>query len=383
MAAKLSGREVIERARLVPITDLLAEMGVELRQVSGGLRSRTCPFCGEGSKSSVRFAVDAKKNLFFCHVCEAGGDGIKLFELAYGLKPLEAAKRVLKLDDEGMPKRTIIKESEYARLRRKEEEKEAASQAMKARIFTQLFFGFIHRMKKSDIEGSLAYMEKERKIPLEVLRQAWARRLIGFLPDDSRRTEDWLRRTFSVNDLILAGLLKQGSKRIGITFRHIVTPYFADNRTIPSMEFRYAESNPTFGAKSIRYGTTPNPWIWEGGGSTIIVTEGIIDALSLRAFGFAGTIVCTPGISQWQNEWDHYVEGKHVIVIFDNDAEPLKNKDGSIRLDEDGSPMYPGPSAAKRLVRHFEENTKCLTARMLLPKKKGEDINDILRRVKL
>lgn len=379
--ARLSGRELFERARLVPITDLLAELGVELRRVAGGYRSRMCPFCGEGSRSSVRFAVDVENNLFFCHVCQTGGDGIKLFELAYGLTPLEAAKKVLKMDDDGTPSRNIVK-LERARLRKEAEKQKAATQAMKTRIFTRLL-KFIYQMKKSDIEGSLAYMTNERKIPLEVIREAWKMRLIGFLPDDVRRTEAWLRQQFKAEELIQAGLLKEGSKRIGIAFRKIVTPYYAEDRTVPSMEFRYAESKHVFGPKSIRHGTAPKPWIWEGSGYTAVITEGIMDALSLRAFGFKGTVVCTPGISQWQNEWDEIVAGRHVIVIFDNDAEPLKNKDGSILLDEDGSPVYPGPSAARRLVRRFERDTACLSAKMLLPKRKGEDINDILRRMKL
>ncbi len=377
-----SARELIELASQEPIADLLArEFNIPLKKVGSKLRSRECPHCGAGGADSVRLNVDPAKNLYFCHVCETGGDPIFLFREAYDLNAVEAAKRILGEDDESPAdmerRRKRIRELEEQR--RKMQQAEAESNAVKARIFTRLV-EWAGTLTGDDFKRSISYLENERAISRKVLRVAWARRLLVFLPDEPGRTDAFLRSEFSTEDLLKSGILKEEGRKMGVCYRQVVTPYRGDDGRVYSAEFRYPERNPEFGAKSIRYGRAPNPWLWPGKGNMTVICEGIIDALSLRTLAFAGTIICVPGISQWRDDWNELVTGQHVRVMFDNDEEPLKDRDGNPRLDEQGNPIYPGPAAAKRLVERLKDGSRCLTAQALIPKRKGEDINDILRR---
>jgi hypothetical protein len=64
----------VERARAVPITDVLARFGIRTRRAGRQLVGR-CPLHKERTPS---FSVDPKRGLWYCHGCNKGGDGIAL-----------------------------------------------------------------------------------------------------------------------------------------------------------------------------------------------------------------------------------------------------------------------------------------------------------------
>jgi hypothetical protein len=65
-------RELIERARAVPIDEEVARRGIKLR---GGIdRCGPCPECG----GTDRFSINIKKQCFFCRGCQVGGDVITM-----------------------------------------------------------------------------------------------------------------------------------------------------------------------------------------------------------------------------------------------------------------------------------------------------------------
>ena len=67
----------IVAARLVPIADVLAAHGIQLRRIGDELVG-PCPACRDGLD---RFGANLKKNVFNCRKCNAAGDAIALEQL--------------------------------------------------------------------------------------------------------------------------------------------------------------------------------------------------------------------------------------------------------------------------------------------------------------
>ena len=70
----------IERARAVPIEDMISARGIKLRR-SGAELIGPCPRCG----GTDRFAINIRKQLFNCRECEEGGDVIKFVQFLDGV----------------------------------------------------------------------------------------------------------------------------------------------------------------------------------------------------------------------------------------------------------------------------------------------------------
>ena len=80
---------LIERARAVPIEQIIEQRGIRLR----GKVERTgpCPVCNDGHD---RFGINVQKQLFNCRVCGAGGDVIALAQFLDGCSFAEAVERL-------------------------------------------------------------------------------------------------------------------------------------------------------------------------------------------------------------------------------------------------------------------------------------------------
>jgi DNA primase len=75
----------IERARAVPIEDMISARGIKLRR-SGAELVGPCPRCG----GTDRFAINIRKQVFNCRECEEGGDIIKFVQFLDGVDFREA-----------------------------------------------------------------------------------------------------------------------------------------------------------------------------------------------------------------------------------------------------------------------------------------------------
>jgi hypothetical protein len=75
------GASIIAIARAVPIINEIHRRGLVLRRVGAELVGG-CPVCGDGGKGhcSNRFSVHARKGVWLCRQCRAGGDVIDLVQ---------------------------------------------------------------------------------------------------------------------------------------------------------------------------------------------------------------------------------------------------------------------------------------------------------------
>jgi len=80
-----------EQARLVRIEDEAARRGFPLKRRQGRELVGPCPICRDGDD---RFSVNVKNQLWHCRRCDAGGDVIKLVEMADRLGFREAVEKL-------------------------------------------------------------------------------------------------------------------------------------------------------------------------------------------------------------------------------------------------------------------------------------------------
>jgi hypothetical protein len=103
----------LDQAKLIPILEVAAQLGVGGLQRAGVEHVGPCPVCG----GNDRFAINPRRGVFNCRSCNAGGDGIALVQFveACGFRD---ALRILAGDAEAAPDQERIK-----RLREKAEAK--------------------------------------------------------------------------------------------------------------------------------------------------------------------------------------------------------------------------------------------------------------------
>ena len=74
----------VERARVVPITEVLTSLGVRARRVSPTCLIARCPL-GTHRDRTPSFTANPSKGVWYCHGCHEGGDGIALVERVRGV----------------------------------------------------------------------------------------------------------------------------------------------------------------------------------------------------------------------------------------------------------------------------------------------------------
>jgi phage/plasmid primase-like uncharacterized protein len=101
--------EMIERARGVPIMDVVAASGIKLGRAGRELVG-ACPVCG----GTDRFSIHPTKNAFNCRVCKAGGhDAIALAMHLYGID-FRAAVEILTGAPPGYDRRRPVRQARQA-----------------------------------------------------------------------------------------------------------------------------------------------------------------------------------------------------------------------------------------------------------------------------
>ena len=80
----------VDAARAVPLTDVFERYGIALTRRGPSAVAR-CPFHDDRRPS---LGVDIRKNVWFCQVCQIGGDGIRLVERLKGVGFAEAVQEL-------------------------------------------------------------------------------------------------------------------------------------------------------------------------------------------------------------------------------------------------------------------------------------------------
>jgi|GEM_PF-5359519 len=312
----------------------LYESKFEVTRSNNRYRSRSCPNsqCGDGSQGSVRVDIDPSKNMYHCFNCGDGGLPLQFLVASGEYKNVvEAARAILnndaiKISQDDLEERKLAEKNRLAN--------EQKTNQKRTYALTQIIETATH-INASEYQKCLDYLQS-RNITLEILREAYKRKLIAFLPDEPKKANQLILK-LGKQILIDAELLKKNSNFSGLAFRPILTPYFTKNGQVGSCEFRLTHKKNESDLKSMRYGKEKvKPWLWQSEENNLLaIVEGIIDALSLIHLGWKGSVICVPGIRNWQKHWAESCKGKHVYLMFDNDGENKQSIDGmaSIELD--------------------------------------------------
>lgn len=308
----------IDVARGLSLTAFLErQLGVKGHKSGISMRFSYCPACGENGHSPHKLHIQADDNHWFCHRCGERGSLIDAAMSLWGCD-FKTALEKLVAGQSGAVKRIPIDQAKIdeAKQKRNEKLKEA--------------LGIIHPLTKQfqDDFNCLKYLTDVRKLPIEVIREAQNRNMLGFLPSDSRKAERLLLSEVGENLLHESGMWTVGKKRPMICYRPLV--FFLPGFT--SAEFRIiGEPKSKEQPKSIRLGTDSKyPYVWRSkSGSKAAVVEGFIDTLSTVALGFKGHVIGLPGCRNWNPEWFVNIHDKlqvsEYIRVFDNDTSSEKN----------------------------------------------------------
>lgn len=294
------------------MSDLLSIFShLPLRKVGSSWRSHVCPSCGEGDRSNPRLAVNRQGSAWYCFSCGAGGG---LVDAVMAIHRVDHDQAVRMLREGGFFPETASAPVTSTQAQTWAEE--TSPEAVKT---------VIAAIRQAKVRGGprvMEYLTKTRGIPHEVLREAWEAGLLRFLPEDWREAANFLRGAVGEKILREGGFLRPEKKVPGIAFRPIVfladTGEFAEFRRVP---------DGTNMPKAIRFGSGPGAFVLPAVGDLdmrLALTEGAIDALSLRALGFQGTIYGVPGTSnvvpaRLIPDW-----AEKVITAFDNDEAGVK-----------------------------------------------------------
>ena len=294
---------IFEAAKRFDIASIWCKLGLDQpKKVGGSFVSYECPECGIRDKSKGhRTSINDAEGVYFCHSCGTGGDVIALVATARGESPLEAAEWITNRSAKEFDNQP---HTNTASKPRKVEVKKTERRKVKG----------LTMLAKEASKGldpvAIDYL-KGRGLPESLIKKLWGKMIVG----TSMLSDNFLQ---TIAKLIAVDT--QDPKSITNTFkwlrnRPIVFLYRSETGVVTSAEFRRLEGG--YGEKSIRTGIAEAPWLVKGNDELMIV-EGVIDALSMKALGYSQTIMAIPGAQNWRNDW---LKGyKTAFVALDNDA---------------------------------------------------------------
>ena len=87
--------KTIETVRNLDIEEVLKSWGLEFRR-RGSTMFASCPFHSEKTPS---FSITPGRNLWYCHSCHRGGDGIRFYMEREGMDFLQAVEAIAKANN--------------------------------------------------------------------------------------------------------------------------------------------------------------------------------------------------------------------------------------------------------------------------------------------
>lgn len=323
------------------------EMKVEGKPSGDTIRYSTCFNCGS-QKNTVKFAVLKGDSHFKCHRCGLHGDILEAAMHMWGMSNWECALILSGHSNEKpapkVAQRTVRSQDEI------DQEDAVKATALRDALIK------IHKVTESfkDDEACLDYLVIERGLPIELVREAQRRKMLGFLPTDPKMARKVVLEAVGQEQLLASGLWKEGKKSSAIFFRPLV--FFMPGAY--SAEFRILGQPQEDNPKSIRYGVAKYPYVWRAAQPSKkgVVVEGFIDMLSAVALGYQGHVVGTPGCNNWDidqiKEVGSMLNIVQWVVAFDNDNEELDDEQSLAS----GVLKNPGQTWADRLQKALNEH---------------------------
>ena len=317
--------KTIEAVRNLDIEDVLKSAGLEFRR-RGSTMFAHCPFHSENTPS---FSISPGRNLWFCHSCHRGGDGIKFYMERDGLDFLQAVEAIAKANNLHI---------EYTKEEQTDEQKEAAKlkESVLAAVATvhKFFFDQL-RVELSD----------EARAAREYAYSRWPEDFcstcgIGLAPKDGKLLMEYCKSKAITEDLLVqSGIYKRDEKsgRIYTLFRNrLVIPIRDRFGRVIAFTARYLGDDKA--DKVGKYVNSCNSSVFTKGESVFgidrasrcrdalyyNIVEGAPDVLRLQSIGLENT-VATLGTAWSGAQFD--ILKKHIqSLCFIPDSDPPKDE---------------------------------------------------------
>ena len=317
--------KTIEAVRNLDIEDVLKSAGLEFRR-RGSTMFAYCPFHSENTPS---FSITPGRNLWYCHSCHRGGDGIKFYMEREGMDFLQAVESIAKANNLHI---------EYTKEEQTDEQREAAKlkESVLAAVATvhKFFFDQL-RVEMSD----------EARAAREYAYSRWPEDFcstcgIGLAPKDSKPLIEYCKSKAITEDLLLqSGIYRKDEKsgRIYTLFRNrLVIPIRDRFGRVIAFTARYLGDDKADNVG--KYVNSSNSSVFTKGESVFgidrasrcrdalyyNIVEGAPDVLRLQSIGLENTIA-TLGTAWSGAQFD--ILKKHIqSLCFIPDSDPPKDE---------------------------------------------------------
>jgi DNA primase catalytic core len=314
-------KKVIEQAKRCDLVALVQAKGIQLKK-NGKSHMGLCPFHADKNPS---LSINAQKNLWQCFGCGAAGDAIRFVELFDQVDFKEAVARLSVNGDRLSVAKTKAKEP-----------KPEALTVKQRKLLARVVGHYQHALGSKDTKG-LDYLQKQRGITdtqsLKDFGAGYANgTLLEILPQDPQ----------VIDQLKTIGILnKKGNE---VFYNCVVFPLYNAKGSIVNLYGRNIsdEAGTThLYLPGPRSGLVNRQAVKRS--QTIILTESIIDALTLYDQGFKNVIPIY-GVNGLVDEHLSLLHRKikAAYLVFDSDEPGKRAVDAvSLRLKEKGITPYP------------------------------------------
>lgn len=317
--------KTIEAVRNLDIEDVLKSWGLEFRR-RGSTMFASCPFHSEKTPS---FSITPGRNLWYCHSCHRGGDGIRFYMEREGMDFLQAVEAIAKANNLHI---------EYTREEQTDEQREAAK--LKESVLAAV--AMVHKFFFDQLRVELS---NEARAAREYAYSRWPEDFcstcgIGLAPKDSKLLMEYCKSKAITEDLLVqSGIYKQDEKsgRIYTLFRNrLVIPIRDRFGRVIAFTARYLGDDKA--DKVGKYVNSCNSSVFTKGESVFgidrasrcrdalyyNIVEGAPDVLRLQSIGLDNT-VATLGTAWSGAQFD--ILKKHIqSLCFIPDSDPPKDE---------------------------------------------------------
>lgn len=317
--------KTIETVRNLDIEEVLKSWGLEFRR-RGSTMFASCPFHSEKTPS---FSITPGRNLWFCHSCHRGGDGIRFYMEREGMDFLQAVEAIAKANNLHI---------EYTREEQTDEQREAAK--LKESVLAAV--ALVHKFFFDQLRVELS---DEARAAREYAYSRWPEDFcstcgIGLAPKDSKPLIEYCKSKAITEDLLLqSGIYRKDEKsgRIYTLFRNrLVIPIRDRFGRVIAFTARYLGDDKADNVG--KYVNSSNSSVFTKGESVFgidrasrcrdalyyNIVEGAPDVLRLQSIGLENT-VATLGTAWSGAQFD--ILKKHIqSLCFIPDSDPPKDE---------------------------------------------------------
>lgn len=317
--------KTIEAVRNLDIEDVLKSWGLEFRR-RGSTMFASCPFHSEKTPS---FSITPGRNLWYCHSCHRGGDGIRFYMEREGMDFLQAVEAIAKANKLHI---------EYTREEQTDEQREAAK--LKESVLAAV--ALVHKFFFDQLRVE---MNDEARAAREYAYSRWPEDFcstcgIGLAPKDGKLLMEYCKSKAITEDLLVqSGIYKRDEKsgRIYTLFRNrLVIPIRDRFGRVIAFTARYLGDDKA--DKVGKYVNSCNSSVFTKGESVFgidrasrcrdalyyNIVEGAPDVLRLQSIGLDNT-VATLGTAWSGAQFD--ILKKHIqSLCFIPDSDPPKDE---------------------------------------------------------